>query len=282
MSANAAAAVPAHRIRFIALFWAFREYSISRAIHTLTSPRNPLLKAVRGAIARGGLTGGGLCVAEGVHLLEEAVRSGCEVFAVLAAESAALDCDLPVYILTEAVFRGLATTESSQGVIALVRPPTWTLDRVLTGQGLAVTLDGIQDPGNAGAIVRAAEAFGAAGVVFLKGSVSPFNPKTLRAAAGSLFRLPFVHNVEDTAFRAALEQTGLPMFAAMPEGPVALRGADLSRGAILIGSEGRGVRPELSRGAIGVRIPTQGVESLNAAVAAAVILYEARRQRISP
>jgi RNA methyltransferase, TrmH family len=204
------------------------------------------------------------------------------VFAVLVAESAALNYDLLTYVLMDAVFRELSTTETSQGVIALVRPPTWTLARTLAGQGLTVALDGIQDPGNAGAIVRAAEAFGATGVVFLKGSVSPFNPKSLRASAGSLFRLPFVHNIEDAAFRAALEQTGLPMFAAMPEGSIVLRDADLRRGAILIGSEGSGVRPELSRGAIEVRIPTHGVESLNAAVATAVILYEAQRQRMFP
>lgn len=201
--------------------------------------------------------------------------------AVLAADALALDYNVPTYVLTDAAFRGLSTTENTQGVLALVRAPVWSLDRVVSGQGLTVTLDGVQDPGNAGAIVRAAEAFAAAGVVFLKGSVSPFNPKTLRASAGSLFRIPFVHGIEDEPFRAALDRAGRPLFAAMPNGATLLGDANLRRGAVLIGSEAGGVREALSRGATAIRIPTGAVESLNAAVAAAVILYEAQRQGTS-
>ncbi len=80
----------------------------------------------------------------------------------------------------------------SQGVVTLLRPPTWTLDHVFRGLSLVVVVDGVQDPGNGGAIVRAAEAFGATGVVFLKGSANPYNPKALRASAGSVFRIPLV------------------------------------------------------------------------------------------
>src|SRR6202035_4126314 len=89
-------------------------------------------------------------------------------------------------------FRDLSSTETPQGVIALVRPPAWTLDQILSGCALVVVLDGVQDPGNAGAILRAAEAFGATGAVFLKGTVNPYNPKCLRGSAGSVFRLPLV------------------------------------------------------------------------------------------
>src|SRR5207247_1254225 len=95
-----------------------------------------------------------------------------------------------------AVIRKLADTESSQGVMTLAAPPAWKLEQIFCGQSLIAVLDGLQDPGNAGAIVRAAEAFGATGVLFTKGTVSPFNPKTLRASAGSLFRVPFVYGLE--------------------------------------------------------------------------------------
>ena len=251
----------------------------------LTSPKNPLLKSVRRAISRGTSTGDGFAIAEGLHLLEEAVRSRCEFRAVLVDEfardaAAPWESRLPIEHITHAVFREIATTENSQGVISLVRLPEWTLDRVLEGEALVMALDGIQEPGNAGAIVRAAEAFGATGVVFLKGTASPFNPKSLRAAAGSLFRIPFVHGIEDHAFAGAASDRGLKLYAAMPSNATAVHQMDLrQRCAIVMGSEGHGVGPALAAVATPIRVPTRGVESLNAAVAAGVLLYEAQRQR---
>jgi RNA methyltransferase, TrmH family len=247
------------------------------AFQQLTSARNPLLKDVRRAADRGALTEGGYCVAEGLHLLEEAQRSNCEIGAVLVSEDA-MDklggLDVPVYHMPPALFREIATTESTQGVIALVRPPASQLGL----DGPIVLLDGIQDPGNAGAIVRSAEAFAAAGVVFLKTTVSPYNPKCLRASAGSLFRLPFITGLNDDAVRSALN--GAPMFAAVPKSRLSIQDVDWpARAAILIGSEGRGVSASWSANATPIRIPTAAVESLNAAVAAAVILYEIRSQR---
>jgi TrmH family RNA methyltransferase len=252
---------------------------------TLTSARNPLVKEVRRAAARGTLTESGLCVAEGMHLLEEALRSGCEVTAVLASERVSETIAVEplaarVHLLPERLFRELATTETSQGVIALVRPPRWSLDQFAADRALWVVLDGVQEPGNAGAIVRAGEAFGATGAVFLKGTVNPYNPKSLRASAGSMFRLPCVHNIEDAAFVATVHRNDIHLFGMFPQGSVPVYEADLRQPcAILIGSEGHGVRAELSSAATALRIPTSGVESLNAAVAAGIVLYEARRQR---
>ena len=100
-----------------------------------------------------------------------------------------------------------------------------------SGAALVVVLDGLQDPGNAGTIVRAAEAFGATGVLFLKGTVSPFNPKTLRASAGSLFRVPFLHGVDAATARAALQQNGVELFAAMPAAPRQPRDAARGHGS---------------------------------------------------
>ena len=135
-----------------------------------------------------------------------------------------------------------------------------------------VVLDGLQDPGNAGAIVRAAEAFGATGAVFVKGTVSPYNPKTLRASAGSLFRVPFLHAIDPAEVRDALDKHGIGRYAAVPPRPGSparpLSGIDLTGDcALIIGSEARGVSPALADGAAAISIPTSGVESLNAAVA---------------
>jgi TrmH family RNA methyltransferase len=257
-------------------------------VEKVTSARNPLLKEVRRAGTKGELTPDGCCVAESFHLLEEAIRSGCSIPVVLAAASVRTTVEghvkglkrVRVVEIPEPLFQELSCTEASQGVIALVKPPSWTIEQLFRGQTLLVALDGIQDPGNAGTIVRSAEAFGATGVVFIKGTVSPFNAKTLRAAAGSLFRLPFVHGLDAILLRTAMEQKRLDMFAAVAHGGKALAEADLTRRmALLVGSEAHGVSERLRTAALDLRIATAGVESLNAAVAASVILYEASRQR---
>ena len=238
--------------------------------------QNPLLKQIRRAVSRGALTEDGYAVAEGIHLLEEARRAGCEIKAVIATAAAAADFP-QARVVSDKTFRGLASTETPRGVLALVRPPAWTLEQMVNGDALVVVLDGVQDPGNAGAILRAAEAFGATGAVFLKGSVNPYNPKCLRGSAGSAFRLPVAAAVEPAEF---LDRAPRFLYAAMPRARKLAGDVDLAAPcAIVIGSEGRGVSAEMAARAIGVRIPTAGVESLNAAVAAGILLYEARRQR---
>jgi RNA methyltransferase, TrmH family len=259
---------------------------------TITSAANPLLKDVRRAIVRGSLTQQGWCVAETFHLLEEALRSDCEVKMVLAAESVRSAAEahvrrlngVKVAVLPDALFQGISSTETSQGVMALVTPPAWRLEQLFRGNALVVVLDGLQDPGNAGAIMRAAEAFGATGAIFLKGTVSPYNPKALRASAGSLFRVPYLHGMDADLARAALRQNHVELFAGVPatrNGTVrCLANVDLTvKCGLIIGNEARGVGAELRSAALDVSIPTVGVESLNAAVAAGILLYEARRQR---
>lgn len=259
---------------------------------TISSAANPLLKDVRRAIARGGLTQEGYLVAETFHLLEEALRSECSVKVVLCSESVQSAVErhvkrlagLRVAVVADALFPAISGTEASQGVIALVRPPVWNLPQLFRARSLVVVLDGLQDPGNAGTIARAAEAFGASGIMFLKGTVSPFNPKALRAAAGSLFRVPFAYGLDAALARAALQQNRLDIYAGVPcssQVPSkSLGDVDFSRRcALIIGNEARGVSPQLRSAATDVSIPTSGVESLNAAVAAGIFLYEARRQR---
>ena len=264
-------------------------------IDRITSPANPLLREIRRAVARGDTvridaTNEGLWIAEGFHLLEEALRSELVVPVILAAESVRSTVErhagglrgTRIQVLPDALFETVAVTETTQGVMSLVRPPMWNMDHVFRGRSLLLVLDGMQDPGNAGSALRAAEAFGASGVIFVKGSVNPWNPKALRASAGSCFRVPFVAGLDPDIVRAALKQHRVDVYAAMPwNGSATMAGSvDFTRRvAIVIGSEGRGISDTLHGIARDVAIPTSGVESLNAATAAAILLYESRRQR---
>jgi TrmH family RNA methyltransferase len=256
-------------------------------MEVLLSDKNPLLKQVRRAVHKGTLTDDGFAIAEGFHLLEEALKSNAEIGTVIVSQSVksaiqshVKGLKLRVATVRDADFADLASTEAPQGVIALVKPTAWTLDQLLRGRALVAVLDGIQDPGNAGAILRAAEAFGATGAAFLKGSVSPYNPKCMRASAGSIFRLPIAAALDESLLLAALEKKRGALYAAMPRADVLVSDANFKTScAIVIGSEGRGVSHDLAGRATALRIPTTGVESLNAAVAAGILFYEARRQR---
>ena len=242
---------------------------------------HPLLKSIRKAVQRGSRTDDGFAIAEGFHLLFEAVKSKASIGAVIATPGAAemLDGVADLHVVDAIVFHQISSVENSQGVISLVRVDDQPVAECLHGNPLVMALDGVQDPGNAGAMVRSAEAFGASGVVFIKGSVSPWNPKALRASAGSLFRVPFAI-VEWEEFLAAIQERRIALYAA---GARAEKRADEvplhEAAAILIGNEGVGVPMEHERFGTLVRIPTRSVESLNAAVAAGILLYEARRQR---
>ena len=119
-------------------------------------------------------------------------------------------------------------------------------------------------------------------MAFLKGSVNPYNPKCLRASAGSIFRVPLVAGIEERLLLAAIEHRKMNMYALMPSGALTIDQCHFDRrAALIVGSEGRGVSERLRGKAIDVRIPTVGVESLNAALAAGITLYEARKQRMA-
>ncbi len=256
---------------------------------TITSRGNPLLRQLRHTAARGGVTARGSALAESPHLLKEALHSGIEIERVFASERAYAGVAatipphrrIPLHRVADKLFAEASSTSSPQGVLALVRLPASDPETVFSG--LALVLDGVQDPGNAGAIARSAEAFGASGVVFLKGSAAPTNPKTLRASAGSLFRLPFLAGVDADQFLEVADGRGKRMFAATAHGGKSLLDADLGEdGTVIIGSETHGIAAKLLDKATPLAIPTESVESLNAAAAAAVILYEHARRKLRP
>lgn len=262
-----------------------------RSSSSIQSAHNPVVKEIRRALARGGLTRDGLCVAEGFHLLEEALRSGLRCGTVFATEPAAAQAlerigrggRIRLAVIAERVMAQISTTEHAQGVLALVEPPQWREDDLFSIPGPVVVLDRLQDPGNAGAIARAAEAFGAAGIVWVKGTVARWNPKTLRASAGSLFRLPVIDAEDGEQAAAMIRARGAAIRITSPrEGAPPWEMDWRAPCALVIGNEAHGVGEAWRRAGEPVRIPTAGVESLNAAAAAAVILYEAMRQRGTP
>jgi RNA methyltransferase, TrmH family len=256
-----------------------------RNTRRIESRQNVRVKELRAGLQRGLRTRRGQIAIEGEHLVNEAVRSGLKVQTVFlssASEELSRNCtwgDAEVLLLSEDVFSSAAATENPQGIAALIEPPEWRLEQILRDVPLVVIAAALQDPGNLGTLIRSAEAFGASGMILLPGTVSLWNSKTLRASSGSAFRLPMVAIPALEAF-SALHNHGVRVLAAtarggstFPEfaGPVAL----------LVGNEGTGLRESwLSEADARVTIPYPGpVESLNAAVAGSVLLYEAARQR---
>lgn len=261
----------------------------------LSSPRHPLLKRFRRAFQRGELTPDGCCAVEGTHLVEEALRSEVEVVALLAARSAenrlatfeaAGDGCTRSYLTSDRIFRALAQTETPQGIAALVRLATPQLEKQLSSpQALAVVLVGLQDPGNLGTILRALEAFRGAACLLTPNTVSPFNAKAVRASAGSLFRVPVYTKLAPEQIFVLCRQHGLQTVALAPHASQPVSEIDLRPPtAFFIGQEGSGVPENLLQQSDKVAgIPLAApVESLNAAMAASLALYETARQRGFP
>ena len=276
----------------------------------ITSHDNKWLKLFRAALQGTGPKSGDAIGVEGPKLVEEAFRSGLEAEALLmsetgernaerillaAGESEAGIARSRILRTTDKLFHGVAGTEAPQGVAALFRQHSWTLDDVLRGPGvmresapLVVVLAEVQDPGNVGTILRSAEAFGATGAVAARGSADPWSPKALRASAGSALRLPLLRGMAIPVLLAQFKIAGLKVYAAISTADTASahRGieeqVDLREpSAIFIGNEGGGLPVEITHAADAViSIPTSlAVESLNAGVAASIVLYEAARQR---
>ena len=248
----------------------------------ITSRSNQLIKRIRRLTSeREYRRSCGLFFGEGPKLLAEALKAGAAVEVVVTAQGVDLPgldglwrAEVPADLLDS-----LCDTKTPQGVLFLAKMPDRTPPERLTGDRWLI-LDGLQDPGNVGTIWRTADALGADGLVLVNHCADPFSPKTVRATMGACFRLP-VYEVEEEALPGLLSRSGLPLYAAALRADTRdIRGARLSRCAVAIGSEGRGVSPELlDISEQTVKIPMRArCESLNAAVAAAVILWEMARQ----
>jgi len=264
-------------------------------MRAIESPANPLVKIVRRLQLHPGRDRDGRFVLEGIKLVREALSLGLSVEQALVsagfAESAAgrellLEIErsgVPWAVLQDRAFGRLATLETPQGILLVARKPQLPLDR-LAGDLLVVAI-GVQDPRNLGAIARVAEAAGADGLVCCRGTANPFQPKSLRGSMGSLLRLPVFEADDPGQVLEALRARGNRVVACLPRGGVEYSRAELTgKLALLLGSEGRGLPDSILRAAaLSVSVPMKStVESLNVAVVAGLILYEAARQRGFP
>ncbi|MGH7644277.1 MAG: TrmH family RNA methyltransferase [Gemmatimonadales bacterium] len=249
----------------------------------------------------------GLALVEGVRLVEEALAAGLRFRGTLVSaelERTARGRELRVELEGRAIavqeigvrsFAQLAGTDTPQGIIAVVEAPKWTTDQFkLDTRPAVLVIDGVQDPGNAGTLIRTAHALGAAGTIVLRGTADILNPKCIRAAMGATFRHPVVA-FDDNAFLAWARQRGVTLWAGAADGvplhrALAAPGGGRGTGAggrgdepiaVIVGNEGGGIRPQLTAvSAKRVAIPlAQGAESLNVAVAAGILLYEVLRGR---
>ena len=285
--------------------------TVQERLRRVEGRHNALVKELRRTFARGELTDSGACAIEGLRIVEEAIRSGLRFEAVFFSDVAQTKAErlLPqigahvaTLVLPEKLFAGVVPSETPQGVAALVRVKEFSVDDVIrvgqpsadkpapsevegsvraTQAGILVGVAGIQDPGNLGTILRSAEAFGSSGVLLGENTVSPFNSKVVRASAGSIFRLPIVRTKLGDVI-PKLRENGIRLLATSSHKGTPLNEANLSGAvAVFIGSEGAGLPREVMA-AIDevVVIPhREQVESLNAGVAASIVLYEAARQR---
>ena len=225
-------------------------------------------------------TGEMLC--EGEKMLEEALRSGAALKTVLVRAgwdsplaAQAEEQGAAMYCAPDALFRLASEVETPQNVIFSCEQPQWTADALNSTQQVLL-LDGLQDPGNLGTILRTAEAFALGAVVLCEGCADPFSPKVVRSTMGAVFRLPCVALPLCDAVER-LHRNGLPLYAtALHEDSVPLSSVPLEKAAVIIGSEGRGVTEQALRlSDQRVIIPMKGrAESLNAGVAAAIVIYE--------
>jgi len=260
-------------------------------LRRVDSRQNAHVKDLRRGFAEAAPNDRGEVAVEGMHLIEEAVRSGLKLSTVFFSESARerahrlvpqLSSHTEVLLLPDSVFASAVPTETPQGVAALVRVKAEEVATILkTLPVLLMITAGLQDPGNLGTIARSAEAFGVTGLLLGERSVSPWNWKALRASAGSLFRLPHA-KVELATALGAVKSRGIRVLATSSHKGRLISEVDLRVPiAFVIGNEGAGIPKEILAEADEiVAIPqSPKVESLNAGIASSILLYEAARQR---
>lgn len=262
-------------------------------LRRVDSRQNARVKELRRTFADAAPNEQGEVAVEGMHLVEEAIHSGLRLSTVFFGESARermhkvlpqLSAQAEGLLLPDEVFASAVPSETPQGVAALVRPKSFVIDDVFAPPpALIVVAVGLQNPGNLGTVARSAEAFGVTGLLLGERTVSAWNWKALRASAGSLLRVPMV-KVELATALAEIKSRGVRVLATSSHKGTPIAEVELrSPVAFLVGNEGAGLAKHvLSQVDEVVVIPQSArVESLNAGIAASIMLYEAARQRKS-
>lgn len=260
----------------------------------LTGSQNPLIKEVRALRNKSGREEKGLYFIEGARFVAEALKENIGIRYVVVSETFSSgsgsyellkklnDTELNCYVVPDSLFASISDTQTPQGILAVLGLERKQLMGAELSGGLLVILDIIKDPGNMGAIIRTADAAGCAGIIVPDGCVDVFNPKVLRSTMGSIFHVPVYHCNNIVEAMNTAREYGFMLCASHLEGSISIYEADLSgQVALIIGSEAEGIGNETAENSdLLIRIPMEGrAESLNASVAAGVMIFEAMRQK---
>jgi TrmH family RNA methyltransferase len=259
-------------------------------ISPVSSAQNATLKRIRALHQRSARDKEGLFLLEGTKLLNEALAKGVAVLDVVVSKSFWTE-GMPyvdqgniseMHVVEDKLFKELMTTNTPSGIIAVAKTQQHVLSSSLKGgETLIVVGESIQDPGNAGTLIRASAAFGASAVVLTRGSVDAYNPKVVRAAMGALFHLPVVVGTDTGTVLSQLKQAGFRILALDPAAKRPLATANFTRPlAVVLGNEGNGLSAEAMKGAdelVAIEM-SETTESLNVSVCGSIVLYECARQ----
>lgn len=244
----------------------------------INSVKNDLIKEIIKIKNRSGR--GGFVFLEGERIVFESIKGGMEAEYFLISEDYGkeIETDVRVNLVSKSVFKSISDTKNPQGIAAVLKKPTIKRisDLLKTTNNNVFLLDRIQDPGNLGAIIRSADAFGIRDIILSQGTVDPYNPKVLRATMGSIFRVSLYHLEKDREDLNILKKNGYKIFGAVVEGGKSLSKIKFDiKNLIIIGNEANGISQDLlSQIDQGLTIEMKGTqESLNAAIAASIIMY---------
>ncbi len=262
----------------------------------ITSSQNSIVKEIAALKSKKHREEKGCFVIEGARFFEEALKERANILKVVVSEGFLAGRDarineirlrigkMDTITVADRIFKNLSDTETPQGILAVVKMEKTGLENLPHGDNRLVILERLQDPGNMGTIIRTADAMGFNGVVISHGCVDPYNPKVLRSTMGSVFRVPLYFYTDTEEAFSIIKNRGVRIYATSPRGTTNCHDAELGNNiAFIIGNEASGIAEETASLADEIlTIPMPGrAESLNASVAAAVLMYESLRQRLA-
>lgn len=255
----------------------------------IESAHNKIVKEIKALADKKKRDERGLFIADGLRFVSE-IPNGIHIEKMVFSESFASKNDINKYskkaecfVVSDNLFSVLSDTKNPQGIIAVCRKMSYDINRIIKKDGFYVIAEEMNDPGNLGTVIRTAHAAGADGVILSKGSVDLYNPKVLRSTMGSVFKIPVIQNADLAQVTDLMKKSGISIYAAHLKGKKLLYELDLKKGcAFMLGNEARGLSDKAADMCDElVKIPMPGnAESLNASVAAAVLIYEMVRQRL--
>jgi TrmH family RNA methyltransferase len=265
----------------------------------ITSSSNQHIKLIKSLKDKKTRNEKGLFFIEGTRFFEEAlsesVLSQVEIVDVFISENISINMimseiekykytkKLNIHTITEKIYKDISDTQSPQGILATIKIKKWTINDILNRGDLILILESIQDPGNLGTIIRTADAAGFSGIIASKGTVDLYNPKVLRSTMGSVFRMPYYQTDELKESCKELKNVGIKIYGTHLDAKCSIYEANLNKNvAIIVGNEGAGMSGELMNICDSlIKIKMLGrTESLNASVAAGIVVYESLRQRL--